>query len=420
MPAQAQTGPTAVSQPGPGLLLVRLLLLVALMVDGYLSGISLTNGTVAGCGPASNCHVVLTSRWAYWLGIPVSVFGLLVYASLLGASFLVGAKTAAPQRKRAWQLLVLGSALILGAGVWFISLQFFVIKTICPFCMTAHTCAMLAAALLLMRAPIQVPAEKSKQKMAAAVYVPPALARKLYLAAAGALAIFIGGQSLYAPLSYDSTPIAAGVTTTNTAASPARQFQIFDGRFQFNLDQVPLYGRSSAAHAMVSLFDYTCHHCREMHTPLMEAHHRFSNELAIVSLPMPLDAKCNPIVKRTQTAHTNACALARIGLAVWLANRQVSAKFDDWVFEPEHPPQPESAERYARELVGAAAFDRAITNQWVDQQIQQDVAIYEAVYRRFKKGYMPEVIIGTNLISGTFRREQLFQMLSDQFGLKEN
>jgi hypothetical protein len=68
-------------------------------------------------------------------------------------------------------------------------------------------------------------------------------------------------------------------------------------------------------------------------------------------------------------------------------------------------------------VAGSEAFDRAVTNRWVEDQIRQDIALYEANYRRFRKGFMPQLIIGTNLIAGSFTAEQLFQTLAGQFGL---
>src|SRR4029079_11227490 len=111
-------------------------------------------------------------------------------------------------------------------------------------------------------------------------------------------------------------------------------------------------------------------HCRDMHPHLMEAHAQFSNDLAIVSLPMPLDARCNPAIKRTLSATPTACALARLGLTVWRANPQLWPKFDEFIFGSAQPPLPTVAEPFARQLVGSANFDRASTNSWVDEQIR--------------------------------------------------
>jgi hypothetical protein len=225
------------------------------------------------------------------------------------------------------------------------------------------------------------------------------------------------GQTTKAPRIFVSDQIAAGVAEKDIKGA-ARQFQVFDGQFQFDLSQVPLIGRPDARHTLVSLFDYTCHHCRDLHGPLLEAQQRFSNDLAIVSLPMPLDGKCNPLIKRTQSPHTNACALATLGLTVWKADRAVWPKFEEWMFKPAQPPLPDQAQAYAEQLAGRAALERAATNEWVKHQLRQNIGLYEASYRKFRKGMMPQMIIGTNIVSGPVTRDQLYELLATHFGLK--
>jgi uncharacterized membrane protein len=60
--------------------MIRALLGSAMIITAYLAIVTLTNGGGApGCGPDSGCDQVLTSPWAYWLGIPVSLPGLALY-----------------------------------------------------------------------------------------------------------------------------------------------------------------------------------------------------------------------------------------------------------------------------------------------------------------------------------------------------
>jgi len=72
----------------------------------------------------------------------------------------------------------------------------------------------------------------------------------------------------------------------------------------------------NAPKKMAKLFDFTCHHCRDLHHLLSSFRAKHSNELAVISLPLPLNADCNPTVKRTQPAHVDACEFARYALAV--------------------------------------------------------------------------------------------------------
>src|SRR5206468_9560838 len=128
--------------------IVRALLLVALAVSAYLAWTSLTRGSVIGCGPESDCDHVLQSRWARWFGIPVSVFAVAVDLLTLWGTFVLGSAASAPARRRGWAAVTFGAMLILGAGLWFVALQFVAVG-ICPYCMTAHSAGMAAALLLL-------------------------------------------------------------------------------------------------------------------------------------------------------------------------------------------------------------------------------------------------------------------------------
>src|ERR1700753_2351147 len=71
------------------LICARALLVVALVAASYLALTSLMGGGVAGCGPESGCNQVLSSRWAYWLGLPVSLLALPIYTFLLFLSWTI-------------------------------------------------------------------------------------------------------------------------------------------------------------------------------------------------------------------------------------------------------------------------------------------------------------------------------------------
>ncbi|MCX6906181.1 MAG: vitamin K epoxide reductase family protein [Verrucomicrobia bacterium] len=135
------------------LLLVRVLLAVAVLGAGYLAYVSFSHGPVAGCGAGSGCDKVLQSRWAYWLGIPVSLPAVLVYLGLLAATLFAQKRPSWADQQRAWAVMIILSVVIAGAATWFIGLQAFVIKSFCKFCMTAHTCGLIAAVLCLKNVP---------------------------------------------------------------------------------------------------------------------------------------------------------------------------------------------------------------------------------------------------------------------------
>jgi uncharacterized membrane protein len=402
------------------LLIARLLILAAAGIAGYLAWLSWGGSAIVGCGPDSNCHRVLSTRWAYWLGLPVSFLALLVYLVLFGTTFFTGPRVAIERRYSAWSLIVTLCLLAVGAAIWFVGLQFIVIKSVCPFCMTAHVCGATASVILLL---IARNLHRSLPRMPRKKPAPPPLfsgsrVRRIWLVSAAGLALLIAGQVLYERPTYMVQSLGA---TNRPAAtgSVARLFSIHDGKFQLNLRETPLIGSPEAPHVVVSLFDYTCHHCRLMHGHLKQVYQSFSNQLAIVSLPMPLDSDCNPLVKLTPAPHVNACQYARIGLAVWRAKREVSEEFDDWLFAPERPLSVDEVRQHAEKLVGKERFERAFGDEWITRQIQQDVDIFRANTQVTHKGAMPQLIVGGAIAVGEMARaDDLYRLLEAQMGLK--
>jgi hypothetical protein len=198
---------------------------------------------------------------------------------------------------------------------------------------------------------------------------------------------------------------------------PSRLHPIYEGRFSIDVSEAPRMGSPTNRQVMVSLFDYTCHHCRLMHPILKEVQETFSNRLVIVSLPMPLDPKCNPTMQRTHPDHTNACEYARLGLTVWRASHALHHTFEEWLFEGAKPPPLDEARAYAIRLLGDEAFKKAAADPWVELQLKLDVALYELAYRS-GQGSMPQMLIGSKVAVGTYPKEELLKLLGEQLGLR--
>jgi len=415
--------------PGPRFWwLIRLLMAGAIGISSYLAWTSLSGSAVAGCGPDSGCDKVLHSRWAYWLGIPVSLPALLLYLGVIGITFRMSEKTSIAQQRKLWPLLVGASVVVIGVAIWFTVVQRFVLHSYCPYCLTAHGLGLLAAVILLLRAPIRSAPEKIWQQEKQ-LFIVPRLARNVILIALAAVALLVVGQTWHKPTSFvvaevpqnvmqrapvptvssnssaysvaassqnvatvsattavaptnvvkGSAPPAVPEAVVKTASPPEpmganvvdHRFQLYRGMFQFDLRDEPLIGSAEASHAMLSLFDYTCHHCRATHPLLVEVQRTFSNRLAIVSLPMPLDGKCNPTVRKTPVAHSNACEYAQLGLIVWRAKKEKQPQFDHYIFAGEKPPALSNAVAFARELVGTEAFAKASNDPWIAQRLSK-------------------------------------------------
>lgn len=371
------------------LLVVRLCLFLAFAVSAYLAFNSLKGGGIPGCGPESDCDKVLGSRWAYAFGLPISLLAAPIYALAFGV--LLG-------KASNWKILAACSIAILGGALWFVGLQIFVLQSLCKFCMTAHAAGVVAAFMLLSKNPL--PAKVSLGWSAAG---------------AAAVAVLIAAQILspgqrttvtYA--STNSTPAVATTTATNTApiistasvtnatpqpAEPPPTLSIVGGQYTLSLLEVPVHGSPHAPKKVVKLIDYTCHHCRDMHRHFNAIFPKYSNQLAVISLPMPLDANCNMVVKRTPSAHINACEYARLSLAVFYAAPEKHHEFENWIFGSERPPALETTRDHARTLIGADRFDQVVADPRINERIKEDVEIYVANTRFSKKGgRMPQLI----------------------------
>jgi uncharacterized membrane protein len=422
----------------PRLRIIQALVLIAFGVSCYLAFLSLTGSQAVGCGPESGCGKVLTSRWAYWFGIPVSLLALIVDAAFLFGTFQLRPALAISNRPtptaagspsndfRAWALIVPCAVMIAGAAAWFIIVQLVVLQSICPYCMVAHGAGLIAALLALASSPLRrrtQPAGKS----APVFRVGPAAA----LAGLGVAAL-IAGQCLHAPKTFvvqkiPGAPAAApsvppvasvppGIPTTPTTAAQ-RLFPVYGGAFTLDVADLPVMGDPTNSQVMVALHDFTCHHCRSMHPILQAAQRAFGSQLVIVTLPMPFDPSCNPLMQRHNPVHTNACEYAMLSLAVWRADRSKHASYDDYLFGSKEVPPLRLAAQSAGQLVGADALANALRDPWVSEHVRLGISLYAAAYRQRGQGQMPQFIVGGNLLSGDISLADLTNLISQNLGI---
>jgi hypothetical protein len=220
------------------------------------------------------------------------------YLAMLVASLSIGPATTAPVRRLAWGalLVLVGSAA--GSAVWFIIVQKWVIGAFCLHCMATHIIGLLLAALVIWRAPLQFDDDSTPRRIIGPL---PALGLGLVgLALAGILAACQVGI----------TPPAVYRSGTSQNDLP-----VLDPR------AVPLVGAPDALYVVTLLFDYKCPHCQQMHFLLDEAMRRYGGKLAFALCPAPLDSQCNPYISRDVEEYKDSGALAKVGLAVWVAQR---------------------------------------------------------------------------------------------------
>ncbi len=134
--------------------------LVALSISGYLSFVAFTSSKIAGCGSGGtfDCEHVLHSKWSTFLGLPVAAWASTLYISVVSA-LAFGARSATAREEsqlKTWVWAIVATAAVSAglAALWFIGLQVFVLKHLCPWCLGAHTCGLLLCASVMLFSPL--------------------------------------------------------------------------------------------------------------------------------------------------------------------------------------------------------------------------------------------------------------------------
>ena len=119
---------------------------------------------VAGCGGGSifDCGHVLHSKWSKAAGIPVSVFAFITHATLIGGLFATISQSVGKLARTLASYAVLIAAIAASlAALYFISLQVFVLKHLCSYCMAAHVCGLIVGAIAVWKIPVSVGIKKT-------------------------------------------------------------------------------------------------------------------------------------------------------------------------------------------------------------------------------------------------------------------
>ncbi len=377
------------------------LITLALVLSVVLSWHYLVGGSMIGCGGGSSCDKVLNSRWSAIGGVmPVSGLAAGAYLAMLVASLFLGPATETSVRRLAWGALLTLVGSVAGSAVWFTILQKWVIGAFCPYCMTAHVTGLLLTALVLWR--ILTPSDDA------------ATPRRI-MGRLPALGLFLIGLAG-----------AGGMAVCQAVITPPAVYR--GGVAQESLPVIdphaaPLIGAPDAAYVVDLLFDYKCPHCQELHFMLDEAVRRYGGKLAFALCPSPLNTQCNPYIPRDVPAYKDSCELARVGLAVWRAEREALAAFDLWMFSFESgsawgPRSLEAAKAKAVEMVGQAKFDAAWADPWIDQYLQSCIRIYGTTVQG--SNAVPKMVFGARwVIPQPYDVDGLVQILQDSLGVPQ-
>jgi uncharacterized membrane protein len=114
-------------------LFVAMLGISGLAVTTYLTSNALSH-TEVGCS-ISGCDTVLGSKWSKILGVPVSAFGMATYSIILLGALHAYQSPTNDLRSRSVVALTAGVGVL--ASIYLTTVEFFVIKAACQYCITS-------------------------------------------------------------------------------------------------------------------------------------------------------------------------------------------------------------------------------------------------------------------------------------------
>ena len=221
-------------------------------------------------------------------------------------------------------------------------------------------------------------------------------------------------ESIPIPLSRNRAIALGALATLCVGILIAGQVWAMDGKPQHRLIEyegitidiagLPMSGSPQADHVLVEFFDYTCQTCRKLHGYLDETLEHYGDQVAVVYVPVPGDAACNPKVRITNPKRRGACEYAKLALAIWRINPAQFQVFHNWLNDGLKAPPVEEVRRYAIELVGEQPLNEAVEKVVDDQTIAACLELNEDVYLKAKeqgklhKDHIPKLVIGPNAV----------------------
>ena len=299
---------------------------VCLLLAGWMVYHALSGGPMAGCGAGSACESVMSSPWAYVLGlIPVSLPAAVVYLLMILSIVFLGSD--ASLDRFLWPLMLFLSGCIIGAALWFCWLQLGVLHAFCKYCTALHLLGCSVACIILFCHP-----ERSEGSSR----------WPWLLAGLAAAAVFAVVQSYTKPFIYD--------TGRTEAELPS-----------FEEGEVPVIGQGET---LTLLFDFQCSHCRRLHRLLPE----LSEEYCIFLTPVPLSSACNPYIPASGIDRfQGSCQLTRLAMAVWYARPEEASAYWDFLLEGATP---DEAENRALALLGDG-FAEALADPRIEAYLKK-------------------------------------------------
>jgi hypothetical protein len=309
---------------------------------------------------------------------------------MVGAVF-----TAIPQLKErykmVWFLMAIESIVGIGFIVWLIFLQGAVIKRYCIYCLTSHFFGTIAYGLTVFKVPIWSQYRHSRLITGC---ISSAILTFMICVHIFVVPNMHASQDA-ADIEYALPAQNSGMIQFGQTKPSSRTVHLLNNQLNFDIYKLPVLGSREAEHVMIELSDYCCPSCRKLDARMSQLREFYDLDFCIVFLPTPMNAECNPNVKKTPYGFKDACTLANYSMAVNIADQSKFEKYHEYLMKGNHPPSTAKARKKAEELVGAKKFEEALK----DPRIKQWIGTATGVQGFIKAKTIPRLISPKHVVS---------------------
>jgi protein-disulfide isomerase/uncharacterized membrane protein len=327
---------------------MRLALMLVLCIAGLAVAVELTVVHVrvhidpayrsfCAVSDAVNCETVAQSRYSVFLGVPVSVWGLLGYL-IMGLVSLWGLRLSDRRGPAFLMALLTAGSAATSATLGTISLT--VIASVCLLCLASYLINFALLVLGVWELRRWGPADSLRALLGEA----RRWGRSLPAAAAGA-AVTVGLMAFY-PAYWEHQRVAAAARTPLPTGVDEQGHAWI--------------GAQTPKLTIVEYSDYECPHCRRSHDEVRALVSRSPEAIRLVHRHYPLDQSCNPAI--TSPFHRRACAFASLAICAGMQERFWQA--NDFLFQQASQGGTIDASTLAAALkLDAVALDRCVREQ---------------------------------------------------------
>ncbi len=202
------------------------------------------------------------------------------------------------------------------------------------------------------------------------------------------------------PTVRSSAEAASGADSQlNSQRSAERRLVAIQGEtIKLDVSQWPVAGSKNAKYIFVEMFDYSCSPCRITHNAIKSASEKLQGDLAVIALPVPLNAECNDAIRVTDPKFVESCEIAKLAIAVWRINPSRFSEFHNWMFSDAVAPNYDQARKFAETIVEVKNLNAELESTVPGQYISQIVELY----RRVGGGNVPKLMFPRTSIVGEF------------------